>query len=400
MNPWAILLAAGQGSRILDAAGGPKQFIPFRGAPLYWQSAAMFNSVARMRGIVFVVPADCLEAEAARLQELTSHGFGLAWRIVAGSVERQDSVRSGLGALPPDCDAVLVHDAARPFADAALANRLLDALEAGEKAAIPAIAVVDTIKQTRDGLVTATLERSSLAAVQTPQAFSRAELDQAHAKALAGQWKVTDDASLLEQCGVPVRVIEGSAANVKITRPEDLRLLSEPNSSPQISCTGFGYDVHRYAAPDSPNKQPARPMRLGGVPIPGAPDVLAHSDGDVLLHALMDALLGLCGKDDIGTLFPDNDPALDNANSSLLLDRVREIAFEAGLRLTHADCTLVAQIPKIAPWRGQIKKNLCRLLGLAPHQVAVKATTEEHLGFTGEKKGIKAIVVLSALRPA
>jgi 2-C-methyl-D-erythritol 4-phosphate cytidylyltransferase/2-C-methyl-D-erythritol 2,4-cyclodiphosphate synthase len=325
-------------------------------------------------------------------------GFGLPWRIAQGGRERQDSVRNALAALPADCDAVLVHDASRPFMTANLANRLIDSLESGAQGVIPGVAVVDTIKKAAAGLITETIDRAGLFAVQTPQGAMRGVLEQAHRQALQCGWSVTDDAALLERCQIPVQLIEGEPDNCKITRPEDLRMLGLLDTMPSpVPCSGLGYDVHRYAGTGE-KTQPARPMRLGGVPITGAPEVLAHSDGDVLLHALMDALLGLCGQGDIGALFPDTDPALENIDSALLLDKVLHVLKEARIRIVHVDCTLVAQVPKLSPWREQIRKNLCRLLALDPGQVNVKATTEEGLGFTGEKKGIKAFALASGLR--
>ncbi len=400
MHIWAILLAAGHGRRMAEAAGGPKQFLLFHGVPLYWHAAKTFASVARLRGLIFVFPEHCLNEERERLKLLTSRSFGLPWRVTAGGAERRDSARNALAALPSECDAVLIHDSARPFVTPTLTNHVIDALEDGAQGVIPGLALTDTIKRAHDGLVAETLDRSSLFAVQTPQGFARGILEQAHAKALENAWSVTDDAALLERLGLPVRLVPGEMENRKITTPEDLRMLASRETAPaRLPVTGLGYDVHRFAsaAEEGKNRQPARPMRLGGVPITNGPEVLAHSDGDVLLHALMDALLGLIGKGDIGSLFPDTDPAFDNASSSLMLDYVLGLLNEAGVRLTHVDCTLVAQIPKIAPWRDEIRKNLCRLLNLGPARVNVKATTEEGLGFTGEKKGIKAMVAASGL---
>lgn len=175
---------------------------------------------------------------------------------------------------------------------------------------------------------------------------------------------------------------------MKITTPGDLGLLSGKQDG--MPCTGFGYDVHRYGE--------TRPLVLGGVPMEGGYTVEAHSDGDVLLHALMDALLGLSGKGDIGELFPDSDPAFDGISSAVLLSRVLDVIRESGIVLTNIDCTVVCQKPKLGPQRGAIRHNLCRLLSLDPDQVSVKATTEEKLGFTGDLSGIKAYAVATGLR--
>ena len=246
-----------------------------------------------------------------------------------------------------------------------------------------------------NGKVVATPDRKHLRAVQTPQGFSLAFLRAAHQRAEQEGWVVTDDASLLELCGHAVHVAEGEVGNKKITTFEDLEMLRTVGE--RIPCVGYGYDVHKYAG-GSEAKQPARPMRLGGVPIVGSPDVLAHSDGDVLLHALMDALLGCIGAGDIGTFFPDSDPVFDNANSAVLLDTVLEHVHKANVQITHVDLTVIAQVPKVSPYREAIRRNVARLLGLDMGAVNVKATTEEGLGFTGERLGIKAVAVVMGLR--
>ncbi len=393
MTPWAVILAAGSGSRLASAGlPSPKQFIPWRGRPLFWHGARTFAAVPAMAGLVFVFPEAGLEDCRALVTTLAAaEDLGLPWHCVAGGERRQDSVAAGLAALPGDCDAVLVHDAARPFASAVLIRSLLDALQAGHDAAVPGLAVTDTIKTVTDGpagrQVAGTPDRAALVAVQTPQAFSLDLLRRAHEAAGAEGWEVTDDASMVERLGRPVTVVPGEPDNVKITTPEDLAML-DATAAPQPR-TGWGYDVHRFG--------PGRPLRLGGVPIPGGPEVVAHSDGDVLLHALTDAVLGCCGGGDIGRLFPDTDPAFDGLESAVFLDTALDLADRAGVRVTHADVTIVAQVPKLAPWMDQIRDNLVRLLALAPEAVNVKATTEEGLGFTGSKQGIKAVACVTAL---
>ncbi len=398
---WTILLAAGQGTRLAASTGGlAKQFLEWKGAPLYWESARVFARCARMRGLIFVFPETCLETERERVERLMhACPLGLPWKVTAGGRLRQDSVRQGMAALPESCEKVLVHDAARPFASPALVNRVLDGLgERGEESAaacIPGIPVIDTIKVVDAGGVISTPDRRRLVAVQTPQGFWLDSLRTAHERAEREGWVVTDDAGLLELCGERVRVVEGEQGNTKITTPEDLAMLQDTVWT--TPCVGYGYDVHKYADGKEAN-QPARPMRLGGVAIPDAPEVLAHSDGDVLLHALMDALLGCTGGGDIGTFFPDSDPAFDNVSSVVLLDTVLEELRKAGIALSHVDMTIIAQIPKVGPHREAIRKNVARLLGLELGAVNVKATTEEGLGFTGERLGIKAVAVVAGVR--
>lgn len=384
---WAVIVAAGSGSRLAAAGlGRPKQYLDAGGVPLFWRSVRTLARIPRLRGVVLVFPAADLEAQQGQVAALAAaDGLGLAWTAVAGGPRRQDSVRLGLAALPRECGFVLVHDAARPFASPALIQRLIAALDQGQRAVIPVCAVKDTVKRVGDGQVLETLVRSELVLVQTPQAFERELLEQAHAR--AGEAEATDDAAMVEGL-CPVAVVPGEEGNVKITTPEDLALLrGEKQTWP---CVGYGYDVHRYGE--------GRPMVLGGVPIPGAPQVIAHSDGDVLLHALADAVLGCFGGGDIGQHFPDTDQRWSGVSSAVLLQEVLAMAQAAGVELVQADLTIVAQVPKISPHRAEIASNVAHLLGLESSRVNLKATTEEGLGFTGEKKGIKAVAVVTALR--
>lgn len=390
-RPWVILLAAGMGCRLAEATQGvPKQFLVYKNAPLYWHSALCIAHCPPMAGIIFVFPPDSMEREQDHITRLNkTTPLGLPWRVVAGGKQRQDSVRHGLAALPPHCAHVLIHDAARPFASAALFYGIWHALSQNNiQGVIPAIAVQDTIKVVEYQQVLSTLPRASLVAVQTPQGFVVETLRMAHAKALEHGWQVTDDAALLEQCGIPVHVVPGEAGNHKITTVKDIAMLHTPAELP-VPRTGFGYDVHRFGG--------NRSLRLGGVPMPGGLCVHAHSDGDVLLHALMDALLGCACAGDIGQHFPDTLTAHDNADSALLLHKVLDIVQENNLRVLHADMTVITQKPKIAPHRQEIQRNVARLLGLGPHQVNVKATTEEGMGFTGSGEGIKAVALVTAI---
>ncbi len=390
---WGIILAAGQGRRMAEATGGEaKQFLQWKGAPLWWHSALALAAAPRVHGLVFVFPSEKkAEAEAELYKLNQSNNLGVKIAITEGGARRQDSVRHGLAVLPSECSHVLVHDSARPFLSSALVSRLIAELDEhpGLCGVIPGLAVTDTIKEVdEDDIVSCTPERALLRAVQTPQAFPLEELYAAHQRAEEEGWNVTDDASLMERCELPVRVIEGDAANIKITNPQDLAMLTE--NKPLLPCCGYGYDVHAYGGD--------RPLVLGGVEIGGEFLVRAHSDGDVLLHALMDAILGCLAAGDIGHLFPDNDPKFDGISSVILLDHVLSLAAEAGLRLCHVDLTVIAQKPKLAPHADKIRRNVARLLDLPLEHVAFKATTEEKLGFTGELKGLKAVALVSALR--
>ncbi len=390
---WTIILAAGQGSRLAPATGGTrKQFLHHEGHPLYWRSVLTMSAIPELAGVVLVFPAQELDrrnAEIETLKDIADPGVRIL--TVCGGDRRQDSVRMGLAALPRDCDRVLVHDSARPFFTPALVRSLLERLTDEVGGVVPAILVTDTIKQIENDRVLATLPRETLRAVQTPQLFPTGLLRRVHDQALEDDWIVTDDAGMIERAGHGVRIVPGEISNLKITTPEDLRVLIPPASQP-VPCTGFGYDVHAFGG--------NRPMVLGGMPIAGAPFVKAHSDGDVLLHALCDAILGCLGQGDIGEHFPDNDDRFDNISSAILLSEVMDKARDQGLVITHVDLTIIAQTPRLTPHKAAIRGNVARLLELCDAQVNVKATTEEHLGFTGRKEGIKAVAVVTATRNA
>lgn len=390
-NIWGIILAAGSGTRMAEATGGTrKQYLEYKSAPLFWHCARTFSRIAPMQGVVFVFPPEDAQAMEKQLRQyFKSENLGIKWAVAQGGERRQDSVNNGLTALPSDCDGVLVHDSARPFASARILGDLIDAMNNGARGVIPTIPVTDTVKRVNGDTVTETLNRTELAAVQTPQAFETQLLKEAHQRAADEGWEVTDDASMVERLA-EVITIPGETANIKITVPEDLERLKA--STTPVPCVGWGYDVHRFGGEND------RPFTLGGVPIQGGPTIVAHSDGDVLLHALTDAILGTFGGGDIGTHFPDTDPKYKGADSSVLLREVLTLANEAGATIKHADLTVIAQAPKLAPHANQIAKNVCRLLGLEAHQVNFKATTEEKLGFTGQKKGIKAVATVTAVR--
>lgn len=393
-QPWAIVLAAGQSSRLAKAGlETKKQFLLWQGVPLFWHGIRVFAQSPGLYGVAVVFPAEDLEAGKVWVGQLTeAERTGLPVRVVPGGALRQDSVRHGLAALPRECDVVIVHDAARPFVRPALVSALLrELLETSAAGVIPGLPLTDTVKHVADGRVLATPERSALRAIQTPQVFFRSVLDEAHHQCQSKLWTVTDDAAAVERLGAEVRVIPGDPANIKITHPDDLSWLKETGTMPiPVPCVGLGYDVHRFG--------PGRPLKLGGITFPGALEIVAHSDGDVVLHALADALLGCLGKGDIGELFPDSEARFEGIDSAVLVSEVLELCRRAHLSLTHVDLTIITQIPKISPRREEIRRNVARLLELDYSQVGVKASTEEGLGFTGMKQGIKAMAVVTALR--
>ncbi len=389
ITTWAIILAAGQGLRLSSQTQGiPKQFLSYNNLPLYYHCARTFSHNARIQGIIFVLPKEYLAEEKSRLHELEKqNSLGLPWLCVAGGKRRQDSVYEGLLALPPHCSHVLIHDSARPFMTAKLVENICTALEAGHAGVIPGLKLIDTIKQVENNIITKTLDRSKLFAVQTPQGFQQNILLDAHNKAREEDLDVTDDASLLEHCNHSVFMIEGESKNIKITEAEHMHLLNDNIAT--RPCSGFGYDVHRFGQ--------GRPLKLGGVLMHGGMEVMAHSDGDVVLHAIMDAILGLAGLGDIGLHFPDSDVEFDNIDSAILLHNVLQLIIEKRIKITNIDVTIITQKPKIGPQRTAIVKNIAHLLNLPHERVNVKATTEEGLGFTGSGQGIKAIALVNAL---
>lgn len=297
--------------------------------------------------------------------------------VVQGGATRADSVRSGLAAAKGQL--VAIHDAARPFASAEIITAALQAA-AESGAAAPAVPVKDTIKiADQDGKVVATPDRAMLYAVQTPQCFDRALY--LHAlEAVSGEKAslVTDDCSLFELAGLPVTLTAGDYANLKITTKEDLQ-------KEKTMRIGHGYDVHRLVED--------RKLILGGVEVPYEKGLLGHSDADVLLHAVMDAVLGAAALGDIGQHFPDTDPAYKGADSLALTREVAKIIAAHGYKVGNIDATILCQRPKLAPHIPAMRQNIADAFGLPLDAVSVKATTEEHLGFTGEGLGIAAHAV-------
>lgn len=386
LHIWTILLAAGQSSR-LSSLKGKKQFFLWKDRPLFWHSAETFSRIPQIKGIVFVFPPEDHQSIKLQLSQLyQDNHLGLKYLTVSGGKTRQDSAFKALQCLPKECTHVLIHDAARPFCSPELLQRIVCFLKKGEQAVIPGIPVTDTIKQvTKEKVVT--LQRGDLFAVQTPQGFQKDIIIKAHDQAREKNFLGTDDASLVENYGKKITLIDGEEKNLKITNSMDIEALL-PNSHSKDFITGFGYDVHRFGQ--------GKPLKLGGIPITNGPNVVAHSDGDVLLHAVIDALLGCLGQGDIGDFFPDTDDRYQGISSGILLAETLNIASKESLVIDHLDITIICQNPKLSPWKKQIKKNLLGLLELTSDQLSLKATTEEGLGFTGENRGIKAIALVSA----
>lgn len=373
MKVWAVVVAGGQGSRF----GRPKQFEALAGRRVLDWSVEAARSVAD--GVVVVVPAGSpLEDGATDRGEVD--------RVVQGAPTRSGSVRAGLACVPEDAQVVVVHDAARPLASPALFRMVVSALQDPAIAgAVPALAVAETLKRVKANQVLATVSRQDLVTVQTPQAFRRTALVSAHRAQAEG----TDDAALVEADGGVVLTVPGEAENLKLTTRPDLALaqwhlsqrqgvVARPAGRPALR-TGLGFDVHRFS------DEPSRLLVLGGVAFPGEAGLAGHSDGDVVCHALADALLGAVGLGDIGEHFSDLDPAWQGADSVGILARVAELLADAGWRLANADCSVVLEAPRLAPRRAAMAARLAEAAGGA---VSVKAKRAEGLGALGRGEGI------------
>lgn len=374
----AIILGGGSGQRM--GAKCNKVLLPIAGKSMIVRSVEAF--VPLVEQVVVVSREEDMPAMAS---ELAQNGLDVS--VVSGGATRQESVWRGLQALSGQCGGVLVHDGARCLVTADVIQRCMASVEECGTG-VAAVPVTDTIKTVSDANIALdTPNRASLRAVQTPQGFKTDLLRRAHEQAQRDGFLGTDDASLVERLGVPVQLTEGSRRNIKLTTPEDL-LMAEAFFAEQALPAlrvGQGYDVHRLVE--------GRPLILCGVTIPHTLGLLGHSDADVALHALMDAMLGAMALGDIGKHFPDTDPAYAGADSLQLAQHVARIMREKGWKIVNIDSTLLCQKPKLAPYIPAMRENLAAAFGMPVDAVSVKATTEEHLGFTGEGLGIAAHAV-------
>lgn len=381
MSVWGVVVAAGRGVR--SGLDRNKVYFELKGRTVLSRCLDALEASNCFDGLVLVI-SQC-DMDLYR-EVCVKEGWNpLVKRVVCGGDCRRRSVRNGLLALPAEgVEIVAVHDAARPFVSPEVVHSTVDAARKFGSGVI-STPVTDTIKQLQpDGTVT-TLERASLRAVQTPQTFEYKKLLQAHERAEAENLDATDDAALFEHYYGSVHLVTapGAEANRKLTTKEDFEKLNRPPMR-----IGLGYDAHRL--------KEERKLVLCGVEVPHTQGLDGHSDADVAVHALMDALLGALGEGDIGRHFPDSDPSYKGISSMRLLEHVMEIVREHGYRVGNADVTIVAQRPKLAPFIPAMRENLIRALGT--DAVNVKATTTERMGFEGEEIGIssQAVVLLTA----
>ncbi|WP_312468708.1 MULTISPECIES: bifunctional 2-C-methyl-D-erythritol 4-phosphate cytidylyltransferase/2-C-methyl-D-erythritol 2,4-cyclodiphosphate synthase [Brucella] len=388
----AVIVAAGRGERAGQSTEGPKQYRRIGGEAVLSRTLRAFAHCAEIDQIIVVIHAD----DAALYENAITEYYENV-RVVTGGPTRQESTRLGLLALNNNVpDYVLIHDGVRPFIEQDLLVRIFDNLTPQE-GVLPALAVSDTLKQSSsDGTVRTTVPRAGLFAAQTPQAFPFNPILDAHEKAyLSGRSDFTDDASIAEAYGLSVRIIEGSADNTKLTWAKDIemadkRLRHGMTSFPDIR-TGNGYDVHSF--------EPGDHVTLCGVAIPHNRKLNGHSDADVALHALTDALLATRGAGDIGTHFPPSDPQWKGAASHIFVEHAVKIVREAGGRIANADVTIIAEEPKIGPHRPAMMEAMANMLGISHDRVSVKATTNEKMGFVGRGEGIAAIVTATVIYP-
>ena len=382
----AIIVAAGRGLRA--GGGGPKQYRMLAGETVIARALAPFCQHREIIAVQPVIHPD----DGDMFVQATGH---LPLRpAVAGGATRQDSVRAGLEALVADKpDVVLIHDAARAFVTPEVISRAITAAQA-TGAAIPVVPVTDTIKLTdAAGMVEATPDRARLRIAQTPQAFRFDAILDAHRRAAQdGRDDFTDDAALAEWAGLTVATFEGDAANMKLTTAEDFaREEARLGATLGDIRTGIGYDVHAFGDGDH--------LMLCGLRIPHTRGFLAHSDGDVGLHALVDAILGALADGDIGSHFPPSDPKWKGAASDQFLKYAAERVAARGGRIAHLDLTLICEAPKVGPHRDAMRTRIAEIAGLPVTRVAVKGTTSEKLGFTGRQEGIAAMATATIRLP-
>ena len=402
MTTVALIVAAGRGSRATRAGEPPKQYAPLGGVPILTRTIAAFTRLDAIDSVQVVIHADDGDLYGAALPSDTAK-LGAP---VPGGATRQASVLAGLEALAAaghgDATRVLIHDAARPFVGEETIRAVIAALDRSP-AALAAVPLSDTLKRAgADGTVAETVPRAGLWRAQTPQGFHLSSILAAHRRAAAaGLSDFTDDAAIAEWAGLAVALIEDRATNTKITTLADFENAERtmtaatpsqtPAARPLEPRTGTGFDVHRFTAGDH--------VWLGGVRIAHSHALEGHSDADVALHALTDAILGALGDGDIGQHFPPSDPKWKGAASHIFLaDAVRRVAERQG-RIANVDITLLCEAPRIGPHRAEMQRVIASILGIEATRVGVKATTTEGLGFTGRREGIAAMASAMLLLP-
>lgn len=368
--------------------GIPKQFMDLAGQPVIARTLRRFIDHPEVDHVLVVLNPE----DTALFEGCTQSMQGPPVPWVAGGDSRDASVRAGLAAVPAGTRRVLIHDAARPLVSAALISRVLAALEATPGAA-PALAVTDALWRGTDGRVLTAASREGLFRAQTPQGFRLDAIRAAHAAHPGG---AADDVEVARAHGLDVAIVEGEESNLKLTTPPDFsraeRFLAEQETAPAMDIRlGNGFDVHRFTDGDH--------VILCGVEIPHARALLGHSDADVGMHAVTDAIYGALAEGDIGRHFPPSEPQWKGAASEIFLRHAVKLAGEKGFTISNVDCTLICERPKIGPHAGAMQAAMAAIMGLEPGRVSIKATTSERLGFTGREEGIAAIATATLVKP-
>jgi 2-C-methyl-D-erythritol 4-phosphate cytidylyltransferase/2-C-methyl-D-erythritol 2,4-cyclodiphosphate synthase len=405
MHVTAIIAAGGRGRRFGTAE--PKQLLSIGGRPILERSVEAFASHPSVNEVIVALPDDLAADPPTYLRSAVAVGRSpnaSALRVVAGGARRQDSVANAFAAADPASDLIVIHDAARPFASADLIARTI-AAAAESGAAVAAVQSRDTVKRTSASnahgpaeaghYVGETIPRETIYLAQTPQAFQRDVLRRALALGARDRVEATDEAALVELAGLPVRLVDGEASNIKITTADDMAMaeaiaarqtaIRNPQSPIRTGRAGTGYDLHRLVE--------GRPLILGGVTIPSSKGALGHSDADVVCHALTDAILGAAGCGDIGRHFPDTDPRWKDANSIDLLRRVVALIGEQGLMVGNVDVTVVLEQPKIRDHVEAMRQSVASAIGIEVARVSIKGKTNEGVDAVGRGEAIAAHAV-------
>ena len=378
MTVIALIVAAGSGSRL--GGGTPKQYRTIAGKAVLAHAVDALQSHPAIDAVRVAIAAG--QEELAR-DALGSRDVG---ELIIGGAERSDSVRAGLNAI--EADVVLVHDAARPFCPHDVIDRLLDALPTAD-GAVPVLPIADTLARSGE-LLGESVERAGLVRVQTPQAFRLGPLGDSYAQWSGGN--ASDESTVARAAGHRVAVVEGDPMLEKLTHPADWERAEILQAARLISRTGLGFDVHAFAGEG--------PIMIGGVEVPHERGLAGHSDADVVLHAITDALLGAAALGDIGEHFPPSDPRWKGASSIIFLAHAAELIRRAGGRIDFVDCTVICEAPKVGPFRDAMRSRVAEILALPISSVSIKATTTERLGFTGRREGIAAQAIATVRLPS
>ena len=376
MRICALIVAAGRGTR----AGGavPKQWQPLCGRRVIDHTLAAFARHPDVHDIAIVLHAD----DMTRAESFKAQGF----HVVLGGAERSLSVQAGLAALP-QCDAVLIHDAARPCVSSRVISDVIAALDTNEAAA-PGLAITDALWTGTKNNVTGTRDREGLFAAQTPQGFRREVIATAHERYTG---PAADDVAVARAAGRAVAITGGDPDNIKITTPDDFARAARILEKRMDVRTGNGFDVHAFGPGDH--------VMLCGVAIPHTHGLVGHSDADVGLHTITDAIYGALAAGDIGTHFPPSDPQWKGAESHIFLSHAADMARDRGFTLSHIDCTLICEHPKVGPHAATMRAAVAKMVGIDLDRVSVKATTSERLGFTGRGEGIACMATATLVKP-